>query len=64
MRPVVNLKPLNRFLPRIHFKMEGVHVVRDLLQKGDWMCRIDLKDAYFAMPVCREHQPLLHFIWD
>ena len=57
MRPVV---PLNRFLPRVHFKMEGVHVVRDLLQRGDWVCRIDLKDA---IPVCREHQPLLCFIW-
>ena len=57
---VVNL---NRFLPRVHFKMEGVHVVRDLLQKGDWMCRIDLKDAYFAIPICRKHQSLLRFIW-
>jgi hypothetical protein len=56
----VNLNPLNRFLPRIHFKMEGVHVVRDLLQNGDWMCSIDLKDA---IPVCREHHPLLPFIW-
>lgn len=27
------------------------------------MCRINLKDAYFAIPVCREHQPLLRFIW-
>ena len=63
MRPVVNLKPLNRFLPRVHFKMEGLHVVRDLLQKGDWLCRIDLKDAYFAIPVCKEHQPFLRFIW-
>lgn len=30
-RPVINLRPLNRFQ---HFKMEGMHVVKDLLQKG------------------------------
>lgn len=53
MRPVVNLKPLNRFLPKVYFKMEGVQMIRDLLQKEDWMCRIDLKDVYFAIPVCK-----------
>ena len=31
MRPVVNLRLLNRFLPPTHFKMEGMHVVQDLL---------------------------------
>jgi len=29
-RLVVNLKPLNQFLPHEHFKMEGIHMVRDL----------------------------------
>ena len=33
MRPVINLRPLNQFLVHNHFKMEGMHVVRDLLQK-------------------------------
>ena len=33
MRPVVKLKPLNRFSLRVHFKMEGVHMVCDQLQK-------------------------------
>ena len=30
-RPVVNLHPLNQYLLCKHFKMEGIHVVRDLL---------------------------------
>ena len=37
MRPVVNLRPLNQYLLYQHFKMEGIHVVRDLLLQGDWM---------------------------
>ena len=45
-RPVVNLKPLNQFLPYEHFKMEGIHMVRDLLRKGDFMVKIDLKDCF------------------
>ena len=39
MRPVINLRPLNQFLFHNHFKMEGMHVVRDL-QKND------LKDVF------------------
>ena len=32
-RPVVNLKPLNQFLPYEHFKMEGIHMVKYLSKK-------------------------------
>ena len=62
MRPVLNLKPLNRFIYR-HFKMEGMHIVRDLLQRGDWMTRINIKDAYFTIPIHPQHQKFLTFQW-
>ena len=62
-RPVVNLKALNRFMKRLHFKMEGVHLLKDLLQKGDWMVTIDLKDAYLSVPVAQEHRFFLRFTW-
>ncbi len=63
-RPVVNLKPLNKFMRRLHFKMEGVHLLKDLLQRRDWMASIDLKDAYLSVPVSPEHRPLLRFVWE
>ena len=62
-RPVVNIRPLNRFVKAEHFKMEGMHIVRNLLQEGDWMTRLDLKDAYFAIPVHKHHQKYLRFRW-
>ena len=34
-RPVINLKNLNSFIPYQHFKMEGLHLMKDLLQEGD-----------------------------
>ena len=34
-----------------HFKMEGLHALKDLLQTGDWMTKVDLRDAYFMIPI-------------
>ena len=35
-RPVINLKPLNGFIQYEHFKMESIHMLKDLLRKGDY----------------------------
>ena len=45
--PVINLKKLNKLIPYQHFKMEGLHYLRYMLQQGDYMCKLDMKDAYF-----------------
>ena len=50
-RPVLNLKPLNRFVISPHFKMESVRSVKNLVQPGDWLIKLDLKDAYLAVPI-------------
>ena len=48
--PVVNTKPLNRFVVLPHFKMESVRPVKNLMQPGDWLIKLDLKDAYLTVP--------------
>jgi len=58
-RPVVNLKGLNQFVKTEHFKMEGLHLLPDLLQSQNWMVKMDLKDAYFQVPIHPDHQHLL-----
>ena len=63
-RPVINLKPLNTFIQKEHFKMEGASMIKDLLQPGDWMCSLDLKDAYLTVPIAKEHRKYLRFLWD
>lgn len=37
-RPVINLKHLNAFIPYLHFKMEGLHLLKDLLKEKHYLC--------------------------
>ena len=41
---------------------EGIHTLKDLLKIGDWMTKVDLKDAYFMIPAHNSNRPLLSFI--
>ena len=48
-RPVINLKYLNQFIPHQNFKMEGWLCLREILQMDDFMCKLDMKDAFFSV---------------
>ena len=58
---MINLKRLNQSVKTEHFKMEGIHMLKDLLRAGDWMAKIDLKDAYFMIPIAQEDRDFLKF---
>ena len=60
-RPIINLKRLNTYLEVPHFKMEGINTLKDVLQKNDFMGKIDLKDAYLTVPVSPHHRKFLKF---
>ncbi|KZR97418.1 Uncharacterized protein APZ42_007730, partial [Daphnia magna] len=62
-RPIVNLKPVNKFINYEHFKMESLETVRFLVREGDWFIKLDLKDAYLTVPVHVSHQKYLRFAW-
>ena len=59
-QPAINLKHLNQFIPYQCFKMEGLHCLRNILKMRNYMCKLDLKDAYFSVllnPASR------NFVW-
>ena len=60
-RPVINLKHLNAFIPYNHFKMAGLQNLRYLLQDGDYMCKLDLKDVYYCVPLQKNSKKYVRF---
>ena len=62
-RPVINLKALNRHVITRHFKMESIRTVKGLMMKRDWLLKLDLKDAYLAVPIHQAHREFLKFQW-
>jgi len=63
-RLVINLRPLNQSIHQLHFKMEGLGMIRDLLREGDWMASIDLKGAYLSVTILEGHWKYLRFLWE
>ena len=61
--PVVNLKDLSSNIPNQYFKMEGLFLLKEMLLPGDKMCKIDLKDAYFAIPLSVKSRKYVRFHW-
>ena len=45
-RPVINLKTLNQFVPYIQFKTESFKTLKYMMKERDYMCKVDLKDAF------------------
>ena len=62
-RMVLNLKSLNAFVTYHHFKMDTVWTAINMMKPNCFMASIDLKDAYYSVPICKGHQKLLKFSW-
>lgn len=63
-RFILNLKQLNAFIVAPHFKMEDVRTASRLIQKGWFGATVDLKDAYFLVPIQKSHRKFLRFSHD
>ena len=59
--PVLDLSTLNTFLNTESFKMETSETIRTSLQLGEWVTSIDLKDAYFHLPIHSQSRKYMRF---
>lgn len=60
-RFILNLKKLNKFIDAPHFKMENLKTALGLLSRGAHMATLDLKDAYYSIPVHPDSRKYLRF---
>lgn len=63
-RPILDLRRLNRHLKVLRFHMLRTTDVLQAITQGDWFTSVDLKDAYFHVPVTPRHRPFLRFAFE
>ena len=61
-RMILNLKKLNECVEAPHFKMESITNVLCMIEAGAWMASVDLKDAFFTIPIHSDYQKFFKFI--
>lgn len=60
-RFILNLKPLNKFIVKTHFKMEDYRTACKLIPKNAFLATIDLKESYLLIPISHSDRKYLRF---
>ncbi len=64
LRPILDLRVLNRSLHKLPFKMLTQKRIFECIRPRDWFAAIDLKDAYFHVSNLPRHRPFLRFAFE
>ena len=60
---ILNLKTFNEFLKFKHCKPNLIEDALDLFMEGCYFGSVDLKDAYYSIPVHENYQKYLKLFW-
>ena len=58
-RMILNLQQLNEFVVYQHFKVDNIQTALRLVRPQCFMASVDLKDAYYSVPIALEHRYFL-----
>ena len=64
IRMIIDLSEVNECVQKFHFKMDHLNVALDLVDQDMYMTSIDLKDAYYSVPIWECHRKYLSFQWE
>lgn len=62
-RMILNLKKFNECVAYRKFKMDTIKSVLTMITPGSFMASLDLREAYYMIKICEEHQRYLKFKW-
>ena len=62
-RTILNLKFLNKECQKEHFKMETLQQAIHMVKPGAYLASIDIKDAFYSVPIYEGHKKYLKFMW-
>jgi len=60
-RFILNLKSFNEFVTHHRFKMNSLHIIIKLVTPNCFMASIDMKDAYYSIPLKSEDRKTFIF---
>ncbi len=63
LRLILNLKRLNDSVEYHHFKMDTLATAIALMRPNCYMASVDLKDAYYSIPIHPQSRKYLRFLW-
>lgn len=63
-RPVLDVSKLNKFVILTKFSMEDTQSVLASIHRDDWMISVDMRDAYFHIPIHPTSRKYLRFVFD
>ena len=61
IRIILNLKKFNEYIKYKHFKMETIQHALNCITPNAYMASVDLKDAFYTIPIFKAHQKYLKF---
>lgn len=64
VRQIFDLRRLNSFLSPPKFRLINQNHISNFLQKGDYLGKVDISQAYFHIPVKRSHRRFLAFAYE
>ncbi len=64
LRPILDLRPINRALGKRPFRMLTLKQILAQIRPGDWFASVDLKDVYFHIQIAPHHRRFLRFAFE
>ena len=59
---ILNLKRFNESVSHYHFKMDSLSTITKLVSQNCYMASVDMKDAYYSIPIRSSDRKFLRFI--